>query len=123
LLLTGGAGALFALGHHHKVLGRLNLQLLALFIAEEAGGLTALAADALLGRAGDHPFDAGQMGRQFLPARMRRARFLGRRRQGHRLALALGGHFGDAHPRLDFQEFQLRVGEPLTTGPVFVDAD
>jgi len=85
-------------------------------------GSAALTAKALLGRAGDEPFDPGQMGRQLLPARMRaRGRLSRPRRQG--FALALGGHFGDAHPRLNFQELQLRVGKLFTAGPVFVNAN
>jgi hypothetical protein len=123
VLLTGLAGALFALGHHHKVLGRLDLQVLALLIADDVGRPAALAADALFGRASDDPFDPGQMGRQLLPARVRARRRLGRPRRDEGFTLALGGHFGSTDPRLDFQERQLRVRELLTAGPVLVNAD
>ena len=95
--------------------------MLALLITDEAGGLAALTANALLRRAGDEPFDPGQMSWQLLAARVRAHRGLGRaRRQG--FTLALGLNLGGTYPRLNFQEFQLRVGEPLTGRPVFVDA-
>src|SRR6059058_5681012 len=100
LFFTGLAGALFALGHHHEVLGRLNLQVLALLIADDGGWLATLAANALLGRAGDEPFHPGQLGRQGLAARMRARRGLGRARRNERFTLALGGHLSDADARL-----------------------
>jgi hypothetical protein len=37
--------------------------------------------------------------------------------------LTLGANFGGTDPRLGFQQFQLRVGEPFTAGPVFVNAE
>src|SRR5689334_3053732 len=88
-------------------------------VADDHGGPAASAADASLRAAGDELLDAGQLSRPFLSARMGALR-LGR--QCYRPALALGGHFGGADPRFGFQQLQLRVGERLAAGPVFVDA-
>ena len=70
LFFTPFAGALFALGHHHEVFGRLHIELLARLVADHSGFFSALSANTLLRGAGDDLFDARQVRGQFLTARM-----------------------------------------------------
>src|SRR6202522_451607 len=68
LLLTS---PLLALDHFHVVLGTLHLENFALFVADHHGFVSAVAAHALLRRAGHDLFHARKIGRQRLPAGMR----------------------------------------------------
>ncbi len=113
------AGPLFALGHRHEIPGRLYIQLFAGVIADHHRRLPAGLAGALLGRAGNHPLDPRQIGRQFLPPRMR-APVLLRRRQ--RLAFALRLDLDVADPGLQIQQVQLRVAQLLAGRAVLLDS-
>src|SRR5258708_2385978 len=64
------ASPLLALGHFHVILGRLHLENFALFVADHHGLFSAVAAHALLRRAGNDLFHPRKIGRQRLPARM-----------------------------------------------------
>jgi hypothetical protein len=64
------AGALFALGHHHEVLGGLRIQLLADVVSNHRCRLAASRTGALFRRAGNHALHTRQVGGQFLPAWM-----------------------------------------------------
>ncbi len=112
------AGPLFALGHDHEVLGRLDVQLLADVVADHDGGLAASLAGALFRRAGDHSLHARQPGGQLLASGMRTG-FPVRRRQ--RLAFAFRLDFDVAHSWFQFQEFQLRRVELLASRTVLLD--
>jgi hypothetical protein len=67
--------SLLAFGHSHKVFGRLNIKLFRSLVADHRRFFAALAADALIGCAGDDLFDPRQLRRQLLPTGMF-ARFL-----------------------------------------------
>src|SRR5260370_24817876 len=64
------ASPLLALGHFHEVLGRLHVENFAHFVADHHGLFSAVAAHALLRRAGHDLFHARKIGRQRLPAGM-----------------------------------------------------
>src|SRR5262249_43877207 len=115
------ASAFLALGPPHEVLRRLDTQLLALFVADRRGFTAATAAHALLGRATDHPLDPRQFRRQCLAARMVANSFL-RWSRRQRFACTLVLHLGGAHSRLQFQQFQLLVGQFLTPRTIHLDA-
>src|SRR5665213_2242432 len=70
VLLATLAGTLLAPGLQHEVSGRLDIELLALVIADDSALLAAVLADALLRRAGDHPLHTWQFRRQRLPSGM-----------------------------------------------------
>jgi len=96
-LLATLASAFLALGQHHEILRRLDIQLLALR-SRSPWFHGRNAAHALLGRARDHPLDPRQFRRQRLAARMLANPFL-RCSPRHRLAGTLRLHFGGAHSR------------------------
>ena len=100
MFFTVFAGTLFALGHHHEVFGRFDVELLALLVTDHPGFFTAVAADTLLWAAGDDLFDPWQVGRQFLAARMFPGLF---ERQLELLAFTLGLYFCTADPRFELQ--------------------
>src|ERR1700722_417883 len=89
------ASPLLALGHLHVVLGRLPLENFALFVADHHGLFSAVAAHALLRRAGNDLFRARKIGRQRLPTGMRAPLplFLVVSSRGQRLAFALRRNF------------------------------
>src|SRR6202051_3776930 len=70
LLLAPLARALLALGDEHEVLGRCDVQLFALFVADQRRLLPAAAAGALRGGAGNDLFHAFEMSRQGRPPGM-----------------------------------------------------
>src|ERR1700682_4280867 len=70
LFFTGFAGTLFALGHHHEIFSRLHVELLALLVTDHTVFFTAVSAHTLFRSAGNDLFDARQVSRQLLTARM-----------------------------------------------------
>jgi hypothetical protein len=70
LFFTFFAGTLFALGHHHEVFGRFDIELLALLVTDHTVFFTAVAAHTLLRATGNDLFYARQVCRQLLTARM-----------------------------------------------------
>src|SRR5260370_1410998 len=70
VFFTGFAGPLFALGHHHEIFSRLHIELLALLVTDHTVFFTAVSAHTLFRGAGNHLFDARQVCRQLLTARM-----------------------------------------------------
>src|SRR5580692_5361604 len=85
------ASPLLALGHFHVVLGPLHLENFAYVVADHHGFVSAVAAHALLRRAGHDLFHPRKIGRQRLPAGMRAPLplFLVVSSRGQRLAFAL----------------------------------
>jgi pimeloyl-ACP methyl ester carboxylesterase len=65
---AGLACTLLAPGHQHEILHRLNIQLLALFVADHRCRLPTATAHALFGRAGNHALHARKIRRQRLGA-------------------------------------------------------
>src|SRR5271166_5040815 len=70
LFFAGFAGALFTFDHPHKVLRRLDIELLRSFVADDDSFFATLTADTLSGTAGNDLFFSGQLGWQLLPAGM-----------------------------------------------------
>jgi len=70
LFFTVFARTLFAHRHDHEVFGRFHIELLALLVTNHTVFFTAVAADTLFRGAGHDLFDARQVRRQFLTARM-----------------------------------------------------
>src|ERR1700736_1546673 len=60
----------FALGHHHEIFSRLHVELLALLVTDHTVFFTAVSAHTLFRGAGKYLFDARQVCRQLLTARM-----------------------------------------------------
>ncbi len=94
-------GALFTLGRHHEVLGRLDIQLFADIVADDILGLSAGWAGALFRSSGNHALHARQRGRQLLASRTGAGRWTLRWNR-QRFALALRLNFDVAYPRLQF---------------------
>jgi hypothetical protein len=113
------ACTLLAPGHEHEILHRLNIQLLALFVADHRCRSPAATAHALLGRAGNHALHARKIRRQRLAARMLALLLV--RRCWQYLAFAFCRDFQIADPGLQLQQFQLLVGQLLAARPVLRD--
>jgi hypothetical protein len=62
LLFACFGGAFFTFDHPHKVLSRLDIELLRSFVADDDRFFTALTADALIGSAGNDLLFPGQLG-------------------------------------------------------------
>jgi hypothetical protein len=110
------AGPLLALDHAHGVFGRANVEHLRLFVADDAGLLAALAADALLGCAADRLVDALEMAGQFVAARMLAPRLALRLilgfvfiRRGQRFAFAFGLNLFARYARSQIEQLQLQA--------------
>src|ERR1700686_30325 len=127
LLLAPLARALLALGDEHEVLGRCDVQLFALFVADQRRGLPAAAAGALRGRAGNDLFHAVEMRRKALAtgmlARRLASALISRRRgwRGERSALALRLNLLAADARLQLEQLQLEIAELLAVLAVLGD--
>src|SRR5215471_3781028 len=70
LFFASFAGALFTLGYPHKVLSRLDIELLRALVADHHRLFTTVTADTLIGSAGNDLFFPGQLGWQLLPTGM-----------------------------------------------------
>src|SRR5208337_861187 len=114
------AGALFAFGHHHEVLGGLDIQLLADVVANHRRGLAASRTGALLRRTGNHALHTWQAGGQFLPAWVFAALLVLRGRR-QRLPLAFRLDLDIAYSRLESQQVELRIAELLAPRTVLLD--
>jgi len=118
---TVAAGALLALDHPHEVFGGFDVENFALLVADYVGLPAALAAAALLWRAGDEFLHARQMGGQFDSAG------LGITALASGLACFLVGlvRFGvdlaGLHARFGLQQAQLLVGKLLTLSPILLN--
>jgi len=70
LLFAAFTGSLLAFGHQHEVFGPFDIQLLRSLVADHARFFATLAADALVGCAGDDLFDPRQINWQLLATGM-----------------------------------------------------
>ena len=122
LLLALLADPLLALDDFHEILGRLDLEHLALVVADHCGFQAALVAHALVGSTSDDLFHAGQVGRKCLPAGVRAPLPLLLIRLRQRFPLALGLNFFAGEARLFFQQLQLQAAQLLAARSVPGDA-
>jgi hypothetical protein len=113
------ASALFALGHHHEVLGGLHIQLLADVVSNHRCRLAASRTGALLRCAGHHALHTRQLGGQLLSTWMRTGLAVRGCRQ--RLTKTFRLDFDTAHSRLESQQVELCIAELLAARTILLD--
>src|SRR5665213_313099 len=116
---AGGTQGKIVLSHEEFAIYGLNVQLLALFVADHRRRLATASTHTLLGRAGNHALHARKIRRQRLAARMLALLLVWSCWQ--RPPLTLCRDFQVADSGLQFQQFQLLAGQLLAARSVLRD--